>query len=227
MNKIDKLTNNDVLAATLPKHFKICICLPTMGSLHMSLVGMLLKWQREFPPGSIHYYFTYRVSGIERARNQCVEYVLNNKVHYTHMLFIDADTIPPALGLLKLLHADKDIVTGMTPMLQYDPEIKSFASMYNCFTRKYREDGTLERTEAPEENTGLIKIDRCGSSFIMIKREVLEKLEKPLYKFDFNDDYTQHDRSEDLRFCDNAREAGFDVWCDTSVVCNHYKEIML
>ncbi|CAB4151878.1 hypothetical protein UFOVP594_37 [uncultured Caudovirales phage] len=226
MNETEEITNNDVPRDSLPK-FNVCICLPNMGHIHMALVVYLLKWLREFPPNTIDFFFSYRVAYIDRARNQDVEYVLESKKKYTHLLFIDSDTIPPRDGLLKLLHADKDIVTGMTPMLQYDRENDHFARMYNCFIREYKEDGTLDRTITPTEDTGIIEIERCGSSFILIKRNVLESMEKPLYKFEFNDAHTQHTRSEDIYFCDNAREAGYKIWCDTSVICKHYKEIMM
>jgi GT2 family glycosyltransferase len=222
---ITEMKNSDVDTKDIPR-FNILMCLPCMGHIHMSLTAMLLKWQREFPQNSINYYFTYKVAYIDRARNQCVEYFLKNK-QYTHLMFIDADTIPPADGLLRMLYADADIVTGMTPMLQFDKEKDTFATMYNCFNREYDEAGELTRTVTPEPMTGVVEIERCGSSCILIRRKVFETLQKPFYQFKFNEDHTQHDQSEDIQFCDNAVAAGFKIMCDTNVICKHSKEVLL
>lgn len=109
----------------------------------------------------------------------------------------------------------------------YDRKTKSLDTFDNCITHvETAPDGT-KKTHMAERHTGLKRIFRCGSSCVLIKREVFEKLEKPYYQFMYNEDGTQHTRSEDIGFCDHAREAGFELWADTDVVCQHYKDVMI
>jgi hypothetical protein len=201
-----------------------------MGNIHPNLVAVILKWVKEYDKGVINFYFTYKVAPVDRARNQCVDYFFNAKgkgdLGFTHLLFIDADTIPPAHGLRSLLAADADIVTGLTPMLQFDKEKNTWATMYNTFVRGTNEKGEAT-TSTPPIDGRLHEIDRCGSSFVMIKKEVLKAMKKPYYKFILTDDGLEHKKSEDIGFCDTAKELGFKVVADTNVVCSHFKSVML
>ena len=56
---------------------------------------------------------------------------------------------------------------------------------------------------------------------------MFEKLEQSYFVFEFNDDGTETKRSEDLYFCDKAHEAGFEIYADTSVICQHVKDVIL
>lgn len=213
----------------MDKKLKILICVPTVGSIHPNLTAVLLKWTKDYEKGVLNYYFTYKVSPVERARNQCVDYFINAKgkgdLGFTHLFFIDADTIPPANALRDLIALDKPIATGLTPMLQYDEPNKRWATMYNCFVRDTKDGKPITRT--PELDGKPHKIDRCGSSCVLIKREVIMKMKKPLYKFILTDDGLEHLKSEDIGFCDDAVANGFEVWCDTNVVASHHKSVML
>lgn len=62
---------------------------------------------------------------------------------------------------------------------------------------------------------------------MLIKREVFEKLSVPYFQFVSNENNTEHIRSEDIDFCDRAKEAGFQIFADTDVVCGHDKSVML
>lgn len=205
---------------------RILIGLPTMGAINASLVAHLIKWAKEFPKGVINFYFTYKVQPVDRARNQIVDFFLKRE-NLTHLFFVDSDTIPPADAVIRLLSQDKDIVTGLTPMLVNDKEKGVWGTFYNAFLPIRDAAGNTVRTECPKENTGLVEVERCGGSCIMIKREVFSKLETPYFKFVLKDNGLDHVVSEDVYFCDRAREAGLKIYADTSIVCNHHKEVML
>jgi GT2 family glycosyltransferase len=49
----------------------------------------------------------------------------------------------------------------------------------------------------------------------LIKREVFEKVPQPWFAPDI-------DLGEDLAFCKRANKAGFQIWCDTNLICGHY-----
>lgn len=74
---------------------------------------------------------------------------------------------------------------------------------------------------------GLFKAGRVGGTTVLVSRQCLEKLEKPYQKVTYNDDCTDVTLSEDVYFCDNIRKAGFDIWVDPVVMCNHYHNFNL
>lgn len=200
------------------------------------LVQKLLNWAREFLMSDIGFYMPVNVSPVDRARNDSVKHLFEKRfkkdgsesTSFTHIFFVDSDTIPPPSALKTLLSHDKDIISGITPILHYNDERKEWGTLDNCFERiDENAEGKRVVSHAVKRNTGLVEIERCGTSCLLIKKEVFEKLEKPYFKFVYNEDGTKHELSEDLYFCDKAREAGYKIWCDTSVICNHFKEIML
>lgn len=216
---------------------KILITVPTMGAIQTSLVTHLILWAKSFPKDRVAFYFTFKVAPVQRARNEIVRFFLserkNNKGEvvpkFTHLLFVDSDTLPPRDAIFRLLDADKDVVTGVTPMLQYDKESATWGTLDNCFTHQEDDAGADggKRTFAVVRNTGLKKIWRCGASCLLIKREVFEKLEKPYFDTILDEDGIKTKKSEDLYFCDKVHEAGMEIWCDTSVICNHFKDVQL
>lgn len=218
------------------KSYRVLVGIPTMGSMEATLVSTIIRWVRRSVKDQLAFYFTFKVQPVERARNEIVKYFLNQRqtkgggpiAPFTHLLFVDSDTIPPVDALEKLMAHDKDIISGITPILHYDKERKSWGTMDNCFIKYTRDvEGKIIKTHAVERDTGLQKIEKCGGSCLLIKREVFDKLEKPYFRFLFNEDGTEPVKSEDLYFCEKAKEAGFDVWCDTSVICNHHKSVVL
>ncbi|GAI70672.1 unnamed protein product, partial [marine sediment metagenome] len=66
-----------------------------------------------------------------------------------------------------------------------------------------------------EGNDGLIKIGGAGAGFLLIKREVFEKIPYPWFSFEKG--------GEDLYFSDKARGNGFETWCDMSVLLGHLR----
>lgn len=215
---------------------KVLIGVTTMGDIHTQLVTNLIQWAKRFQKDELGFYFTFKVAPVDRARNTIVKFFLEDHYNkqgvkqtpFTHLLFIDSDTLPPIDAVQKLLDMDKDIATGVTPILHYDKEKKVFGTLDNCFTHQDRDkNDNIIKTHAIKRNTGIQKIWRCGGSCMLIKREVFEKLEKPYFKFEYNEEGVEHTRSEDLYFCDQATKAGFEIWCDSGLICNHFKPVML
>ena len=207
---------------------RLLVAVPTMGSIHPLLVSRLIRWGQEFPNGQISFYFTFKVAPVDRARNQIVDYFLKREPSFTHLLMIDADTIPPKDAVSRLLSHDKHIVSALTPILRYDEKDGSWSAHDNCFTNVERDcDDKVTKTLIAERGTGLKEILRCGASCLLIKRSVFDVIAKPYFDFIENEDGTIHKRSEDINFCDKVREAGISIFADTDVTCGHYKEIML
>lgn len=213
--------------------FRLLVSVPSMGSIHPMLVSRLIKWGTQFPEGHINFYFTHKIAPVDRARNQIVDFFLKTRIGkdqapLTHLMMIDADTIPPMDALDRLLSHDKDIISGLTPILSFNQKEDAYQTYDNCFSHADRDDsGKIITTHITRRHTGVQEIFRCGASCLLIKREVFEKLSVPYFQFVSNENNTEHIRSEDIDFCDRAKEAGFQIFADTDVVCGHDKSVML
>ena len=201
---------------------KVMIGLPTMGSLHTLLVSIILKWMSDaMNSGSygLSVYPTMSVQPVDNARNHIVEEFL--KSDCTHLLFVDSDTLPPYNALQKLLLQNKDIISGLTPIIEHDENRKNDS---NGYYRKLNVVGLNDKFVEPY--LGTIEVKGAGSSCILIKREVFEKMQKPYYRFQYQDDNGKYVViGEDILFTIKAKELGFKIWADTSLICKHEKTI--
>ena len=144
---------------------------------------------------------------IDSMRNQLVE-------ASTHdwLLFMDDDVLPPTKGLVKLIEHDKDIVTG----LYFAKQPPHFPQIY----KKNKEDDKLYDAIWDYGKEKLFEVDACGAGFMLVKRAVFQKIGAPYFKY-VTDDDGKRVTGEDLWFCRRAREEGFRIHCDPTVLCTH------
>ena len=136
---------------------------------------------------------------LAEIRNELVSEGL--KTDATHFLFLDSDELFPMDMTPRLLAHDKDIIGAWTVIRQdIKPNVYKMVGQYK---------------HEPYEGKGLEKIDRLGFGSVLIKRSVFEKLKYPWFSFD------EHHHTEDLYFCDIARENGYDIWVDFDLRCKH------
>jgi hypothetical protein len=161
---------------------------------------------------------------ISRARNTLVSKFLFTK-ESTHLMFIDADIGWEPWHLLVMLDAQKDVIGGLYPM--------------KSLPIKWCVNGIPGQPEpAPDQN--LIEVSKTGTGFMLIKRDVFEKLDahpatKPFkndiglpqeldpYMKTYFDTAVREGRyySEDWTFCENWRDIGGQVWVDKRVLLRH------
>lgn len=68
---------------------------------------------------------------------------------------------------------------------------------------------------------GLLDVDFCGVPIVCIHRDVLVKLEKPLFE---TRDEVGGQSTHDVYFCNKAKAAGFAITVDTHIDCGHIVE---
>jgi len=135
---------------------------------------------------------------ISRARNTLTAKFLHNK-ESTHLMFIDADIGWEPWHLLVMLDAQKDVIGGLYPM--------------KSLPVKWCVNGIPGVVEDP--NSPLIEVSKTGTGFLLIKRDVFEKLDAhPAVR-------EGRDYSEDWTFCENWRDLGGQVWVDKRVLLRH------
>lgn len=213
-----------------PPH--ILIGLPTMANIHVYLFAVLMNWHKkalETGKYSISVYPTVCVQPVDNARNIIVKHFLENP-EYTHLFFIDSDTVPPIMTLDKLLAADKDILTALTPIIEFDENYKTEpgrgpANDSGGFFRKWNCIGIDDNWCRPY--TGIVPVKTFGASCVLIKRDVFAKIEEPFFRFKYEDDSGKKTIvSEDVYFAIKALAAGVQSFADTSVICKHNKPIL-
>ena len=159
---------------------------------------------------------------ITKARNALVNRFMRSDC--TDLLFVDADINFKPEDVLRILALSegKDIVAGAYPRRAEDKCF--FTDVY------YDTHGGLELDD------GLLRVERVGTGFMLIRRHVFEALEAahPEWKFWVNTEHTHYTAffdfqttpegyiGEDYLFCDRARAAGFKVWIDPDINLGHF-----
>lgn len=190
---------------------RVSLVVPTRRDIHAELALRICQWQR---PGFTFLPWTER-STIDSIRNRIVENFLSADA--THLLMIDADVVPPEHALDTLLTDDKDIVVGVVPILKRDSDGRS-KSIPNVCREGVAPNGDYGLV--PYTDSGLKPVDVAGTGCMLIKRSVIETLDKPLFRFPY-DDRGIRTGGEDFEFCRKAKAAGFGVYADFDVICNH------
>jgi hypothetical protein len=160
---------------------------------------------------------------ISRARNTLTAKFLNTPGS-THLMFVDADIGWEPWHLLAMLNHDKDIVGGLYPM--------------KTLPVKWCVNGIPGTRE--DDPSGLVEVTKTGTGFLLIKRDVFEKLnvhpavksfandiglptELNPYMKTYFDTAVRENRyySEDWTFCENWRDLGGQVFVDRRVLLKH------
>lgn len=190
----------------------------------------------------------YNESLIPRARNALTCAFL--KSDCTHLLFIDADIKFEPIDVPPMIAANKEIICGIYPKKEINFEsvaravqagappqaLKHYTGAWVINLLNYADNVTVPAGEPLEINNG-------GTGFMLIKREVFEKLmptsevylndvhdqagtigaKEEIYKF-FDTPIEPETRrllSEDYAFCYNWRKLGGKVWAAPWVRLGH------
>ena len=159
---------------------------------------------------------------ISRARNTLTAKFLHTEGS-THLMFIDADIGWEPWHLLVLLNRKVDVIGVLYPM--------------KSMPIKWCVNGIPGQEEGVDN---LVEVTKTGTGFLLIKREVFEKLDshpavKPFandiglppelnkYMKTYFDTAVREGRyySEDWTFCENWRDIGGQVFVDKRVLLKH------
>lgn len=189
-----------------------------MNSVHTLLCVTILKWVAQAGQHgryNLSVYPTLSVQPVDNARNEIVKEFL--KSDCTHLLFIDADTLPPEDVIDKLLAVKQPIVSGLTPIIEPGKDGLPWRKM-NCV-------GMDDQLVKP--NTGVVRVKGTGGSCLMIERFVFTQVKAPWFRFIYKDDQGRDTMvSEDIYFIIQAFGKGIPAYADTSVICKHYKSFL-
>lgn len=126
----------------------------------------------------------------------------------SHLFLVDADMSFEPKVLLDLIALNKDIV-GVNYNYRYLP-LES--------TVRLIKDGQPMTGEIPTEPFECYSV---GSGCTLIHTQVFKQLKKPYYTWQ-QDEQGTISATEDVLFCEKAREHAFSVWCDPRHKVSHH-----
>jgi hypothetical protein len=157
---------------------------------------------------------------LAKERNDIVEAFWQSDC--THLLCIDSDVSWQPDAPMKFLNYDVDFIAGVYPARRNTPNIPKY--LFNPET-----DANGQVTQ--DEKTKLLKMKGVPAGFMMLSKKCIETMRNHFpekqYKgsnnFDsafsfFNTEVRDgYMWGEDYVFCQNAIDAGIDIWCDPSI----------
>ncbi len=155
----------------------------------------------------------------EDGQHKIVDFALYAKPKATHILFVDYDVVPRPNTLRKLLSHDKDIISGAYPIYQRR-KIEWCLSKEDPFKAIQFEDEIMWQRNP-------FKAKVISNGIMLVKTKVFESLTKPYWRTLFADDVTSRTLGADLYFFRKAREAGYELWVDPKVKCEHCRTVGL
>lgn len=227
----------------------ICILTPCYGgNCSVQYMTSLIKTIQVLNNMNIKFMveFTQNESLISRARNNLIAKAMTNK-ESTHFMFIDSDISWNPIEIIKLIIRDKDLVGGIYPLktLNFD-NIKNIKNIENKSISDIKKElikfnyNTINNANAEIKNSCL-EVKHIATGFMLIKRNVIEKLQQayPSTKyiddigflnkteeenafalFDTSVEY-DHYLSEDWLFCERWKSIGGKVYCDITISLSH------
>ena len=152
----------------------------------------------------------------------------HGKIDYTHIMWIDSDVFFKPEDFMKLLERDKDIVAGL-----YLKDPKHYAATKVSEKTAYGDLESMTKADliGPDEKPieDLIEGVGVGMGFMLVKKGVFESVQRPWFlttPWNFSG-ILKLLVSEDIYFCLKAREAGFKLWLDPTVLVKHLKLVPL
>lgn len=204
---------------------KIFLAMPNQGNICPKNVMNLIGWFMAEE-------YTLQFCGPDdkrphdRARNFCAKAFMRTDFEY--LLYMDAQTAPEPSYLDRLLKADKPVVSGVVQTIQAGsnklPYVGPQVSMAPLFIGlTFREsDGKYRYCDGK----GLTEVDAASCAFMLIKREVIEKVHEqfgPPFSWHrlTDEEWGIDGYAEDFDFCIKVKEAGFPIFAHFGCLCMH------
>ena len=194
---------------------EIFVAIPNTGYIHKALAEWMVHCEARKD-----YHITWFLPvdfPVDVNRNNIVNSFLKNKT-CDWLLMVDSDLIPPTYVLDMIPQLEKEdikICSALTHMQKGD---EVFPTVF-----KEKGKGFEYKIESGINYADINQVAVVGTGCLWIHREVVEKLEKPLFQFKYYPDGTRA-QGEDISFCAKAEEAGYKTYVDPRVGCIHFVE---
>jgi|TARA_R100000149_G_scaffold66333_1_gene44582 hypothetical protein len=149
----------------------------------------------------------------------------DGKLKYDYQLWIDSDIVFDTEKFYRLVAMDKDIAAGW-----YCTEDGRTTSVAHWLEEgDFRQNGGVmnhETIESMSKRRKPFTVDYTGFGWVLIKHGVFESLPYPWFApkmQEFESGEVQDMCGEDVSFCLDAIEKGYEIWCDPKIRVGHEK----
>jgi len=187
---------------------KIAIAMPCNRGIQPKTVESILKMIHQ---SSDRYEFHNLIAteGYTIAENRAWLVNQARKANCDYLLFIDDDMVFPPETFEQLFSHQKDVIG--VPYYSRKLPRKSVIVL---------ENGEVLEGELPNK---IFKCQHVGTGVMLIKLSVFDRLDMPYFNFETHPTgFTL--MGEDAWFCKQAREKGFQIWCDPHIEIKHIGE---
>lgn len=202
------------LAAKKPK---IKVCIPHFGNVSLEWAQSVLAPIQSVPHPNFdkETMFMRGILNLDTERNALAATAIKDP-SVTHVLWVDTDMVPEqppnineAINIL--LNCNYPIVSGLYRAKQQE------GYNYAAWLKNPSGNGNgYIPVVSWTENSNWIKADVVGFGFVLVQRQVFEKIPPPWF------DWSGFPGpSEDFTFCEKAHKYGFDVFVMTDVRLSH------
>jgi FkbM family methyltransferase len=206
---VEHVSEKPPIQPTIRQVKKILIAIPT--NRNIEAVTFKSIYDLIVPDGyevTFQYFWGYQV---DQVRNLIAHWTINGG--YDYLFAVDSDISFYPDTLVRLLSHNKDLVCGVY--------IQRIPGTHTIEVMRRNPQGGITHVDWPDiKDQGLVPIDGCGFGCSLIKAEVFKGLPYPHFFYQSAIDHA-NTISEDVYFCMKAKEAGFELWCDTDVICEH------
>ena len=173
----------------------------------------------------------FKMARVVSSRNLIISYAIENNFDY--LMMMDADVILPENAIEELLSSNKDIVSGLyhnyssingklrplpvaLKLLTEEEfaEAKSKYSLPDYVQTRFH----MPRHLAPEEvaSDALQEVFICCGGCMLASRDAFSKI-----KYSCQEENGKIKVADDISFLRDARNLGFQIFCNTKVKCDH------
>ena len=150
------------------------------------------------------------------------------QVDYDVWLTIDSDIVFTPEQVVELLEDTKKypVVSGLYRM----QDMKHLACVKEWDVDYFKKNGSFEFMKADEleKEDKYISVAYNGMGFFACRREVLEKMQYPYFSYPLIEIDGMKDMcSEDVAFCKNLKDTGFEVIVNTTLRLGHEKTVTI
>lgn len=154
----------------------------------------------------------FQPGDIAHVRNDLVEQALEWGA--SHVIFMDTDQVYHSTDMLPLMLQHNKPFVGAKVHRRWPP-----------FDPILQKNGS-HVSDSIIAQGGLIDVDRTGAGCIMIKREVLRAMKRPWFKT-LRDENDMVLAGEDMFFCDQVRELGYEIVVDCDINIGHLSMVQV
>jgi glycosyltransferase involved in cell wall biosynthesis len=208
INSAEQTRNaNEIVGSKEIKTKKILIAIPTARNIEAATFKSI--YDLAVPEGyttEFQFFYGYRV---DQVRNLIASWA----ERYDYLFSVDSDIVFAADTLVKLLGHGQDIVSGLY--------IQRKSGQHTLEIYKGNDRGGVTNIPYAEiKGQGLVEIQACGFGCVLIKSQVFRDVGYPYFEYYVALDH-KDTISEDVDFCRKARNKGYKLYADTTILCEH------